>query len=69
MPPKQAIATESARPWASAMPTNPPPLLMGSCVDKIAAMPAKHRKNVPRASTSINRVVLIEVLSDKPGEV
>ena len=36
------------------------------CVDRIAAMPAKHRKNVPIASASIDRAVLIEVLSDKP---
>ena len=33
------------------------PLLMGGCVERIAAMPAKHRKNVPSASATSFRVV------------
>src|SRR6185295_16410394 len=50
MPAKMLTATESAKPWASAIPTKPAPLLIGSDVATIAAMPAKHKKNVPSAS-------------------
>jgi hypothetical protein len=34
-------------------------------VETIAAIPAKHRKNVPINSASITRVVLIEIPSHK----
>jgi hypothetical protein len=47
-------AIESANPCASAMPTNPAPLLIGSDVETIAAIPAKHKKKVPMASARNN---------------
>src|SRR5262245_51391637 len=49
-PPNALTATESASPWASAMPTMPSPPPTAGVFDKIAAMPAKHRKNVPMNS-------------------
>ena len=52
MPAKILTAIDSARPCANAMPTRPAPLLIGSDVATIAAIPAKHKKNVPIASAS-----------------
>ena len=64
-PPNVATAIESASPCASAMPT------MVGCAPpaavplKIAAIPAKHRKNVPRNSAVNARVVVISSPLDR----
>jgi hypothetical protein len=59
MPPNALTATERAIPCASAMPTSPAPLLIGAPVLTMAAIPAKHKKKVPRNSASSD-LVLIE---------
>src|ERR1017187_2863616 len=51
-PPKTLTPIDSPKPWARAIPTIPNPAPTAGVLLRIAAIPAKHRKNVPKNSAS-----------------